>query len=193
MFFSSFLKDFKDFINKGNVVELAVGLILGDSFTQIVNTVVKNVFTPLISLTGEHNLQLHNRFLFLKKPGNCTKLSLNACYQLYPTPLDAENDNGIVLNYGVLIQSISNFLLVSLVLFSIVKLATKLKFNDDETNKKDCLFCFNSIDIRAKKCGFCNEYVEKVAIDVKIEDDTLKKMKNEVEDILKGDKVKVNE
>ena len=106
------IKEFKEFISRGNVMDLAVGVIIGGAFQAIINSLVKDIIMPVISLiTG--GIDFTNWFLSL----DGTK---------YETLEAAQEAGAATLNYGVFITAIINFLLMALVIFFIVKFMNKL-------------------------------------------------------------------
>lgn len=111
------LKEFRDFIAKGNVIDLAIGIIIGAAFTAIVNSLVKDILNPIIGLAGKANFD--NMFLVLKegtkRPGP------------YTTPADAQNAGAVVLMYGSFISNVINFLIIAFVVFMIVKAVKSVK------------------------------------------------------------------
>lgn len=99
-----FLSEFKEFAMKGNVLDMAIGVVIGASFSSIVSSLVNDIFMPLIAvLTGD--VQFSELKLVLKGTG----------------------DNAVTINYGSFIQNIVNFLFVALCLFLVVKTINKLK------------------------------------------------------------------
>jgi large conductance mechanosensitive channel len=114
------LKEFRDFIAKGNVLDLAVGIIIGAAFTAIVTSFVKDVLTPLVGIAGKANFE--NLFLVLKEgdtPGP------------YATPDLAQKAHAVTLNYGSFLNAVINFLLVAIVIFMIVKAANKVRKKEE--------------------------------------------------------------
>src|SRR5438105_2074036 len=110
------LKEFRDFIAKGNMLDLAVGIVIGVAFTAIVTSFVKDIVSPFIGLFGKANFD--NMFFVLKEgttPGP------------YTTPDLAAKAGAVTLNYGAFLTAVINFLIVALVIFMIVKAANKLK------------------------------------------------------------------
>jgi large conductance mechanosensitive channel len=106
------LDDFKAFILRGNVVDLAVGVIIGAAFTGIVGSLVKDIITPCIGLlTG--GVDFSNHFVTLKGP-------------VEPTLADAVKAGAVTLNYGVFLNAVINFLIVATAIFWLVRLITKL-------------------------------------------------------------------
>jgi large conductance mechanosensitive channel len=108
----SWLDDFKAFILRGNVVDLAVGVVIGAAFTGIVGSLVKDIITPLIGLiTG--GVDFSNHFLILKGTPAATLA-------------DAEKAGDVTVNYGVFLNTVFNFLIVATAIFIVVRLISKL-------------------------------------------------------------------
>jgi large conductance mechanosensitive channel len=106
------LDDFKSFIMRGNVVDLAVGVVIGVAFTGIVNSLVKDIITPLIGLiTG--GVDFSNHFITLKGPAE-------------PTLADAAKAGAVTINYGVFLNAVLNFLIVATAIFWMIRLVQKL-------------------------------------------------------------------
>lgn len=147
------IDDYKKFAIKGNVVDLAIGVAIGSAFTAIVNSIVTNFITPLISLFT-NRVDLGS--LFISLTGGS-----------YKTLEEAKAAGAIVMNYGAFVNSIINFLIVSIVLFIIFKYISKLRElgekGTEEAAKettKECPYCKSTINIYATKCAFCTSEVE---------------------------------
>ncbi len=137
------LKEFRDFAVKGNVVDLAIGVIIGASFGKIVTSFVSDIIMPPIGfLMG--NVNLADMFITLSK----TK---------YDTLEAAKTAGAVTINIGVFLSTIIDFLIVALVIFLIVKKINQLKRKPQpqEPNTKDCPYCLSSVPIKATKCAFC--------------------------------------
>ncbi len=135
-----FIKEFKEFISKGNVMDMAVGVIIGGAFTAIVNSLVGDIITPLISLlTGGMDF---------------SGLSIAL----------GSGDGAATLNYGAFITAIINFLIIALVIFLIIKAINNLSKKKDETpaepTTKICPRCCSEIDIKATKCPCCTADID---------------------------------
>lgn len=132
-----FFAEFKAFISRGNVMDMAVGVIIGGAFTAIVNSLVNDLINPLLGLIT----------------GGMDFSSLSIVFG------EAE------FKYGSFISAIISFLLIALVLFSIIKAMNKLHFKKKEeappapTTKK-CPFCKSEIDIEATRCPHCTSLLE---------------------------------
>lgn len=138
-------KEFKVFIMRGNVLDLAVGVIIGGAFGAIVNSLVKDVLMPPIGLIlGRVNFG----DLFL---------SLNG--QAYDSLTAAQDAGAPTLNYGLFIQAVINFLIFAFVIFLIVRTANQLQRPQPTPtatpSTKDCPYCLCSIPLKATRCPHC--------------------------------------
>jgi large conductance mechanosensitive channel len=140
-------KEFKEFAIKGNAIDLAVGVIIGAAFTGIINSLVKDIIMPPLSLlTG--GLDFSNKFMILRaaKDG-----SMN-----FNTPADAAKAGAITLNYGNFITLAINFLIVAGAVFLMVRAINRLKQpKHAEPVIKDCPACAMTIPIKATRCPHC--------------------------------------
>ena len=136
-----FLKEFKEFALKGNMIDLAVGMIIGAAFTALVNKLVSDLIMPLISLiTGK--IDFENMFIPLA--GQTTKVYSEAVEQ------------GAVLAYGSFITAVINFLLMAFVVFIFVKQMNKMKKEVPAApTDKECPYCKSMIPIEATRCPHC--------------------------------------
>ena len=146
------LKDFKAFITKGNVVEMAVGIIIGIAFGLIINSFVKDVIMPPIGLALGH-VDFQNLFAVLKEgttPGPYASLAA------------AQTAGAVTINYGAFINTLINFLIIALVLFFFVvrpiaqmNAKKKVEVPAAAPTTKDCPFCKTAIPIKATRCPNC--------------------------------------
>jgi large conductance mechanosensitive channel len=128
------LKEFKDFALKGNVLNLAVGVIIGAAFQGVVSSLTENILSPIIGLLMRQNF-------------DSLKLELL----------------GITLKYGAFITSVINFLIMAFVVFMIVKVMNQLLTLGQEKplpTKKRCAYCLSEIDIKATRCPACTSQLE---------------------------------
>ena len=159
--------DFKKFLNKGSIVDVAVGLILASAFGAVVNSFVDDILSPFIGLMASKNL--NNAYLPIKCPESlnisCTDIFLIT--KTYPT-LELAHGVGIVTwNYGNFIQNLINFMIKSGMLYLIIKgltVASMLRKKEKADTQKDCLYCLQRIHINACKCSFCGSVVDKVTL-----------------------------
>jgi large conductance mechanosensitive channel len=143
------LKEFKNFIMRGNVIDLAIGIIIGVAFSAIVNSFVNDIIMPPIGL-GLGKVDFSNLFAVLKQgstPG--PYLSLAA----------AKAAGAVTLNYGFFINTIISFLIISLVLFFIIKAMNKFK-KKDAVSVKSCPFCCSAINVKATRCPNCTSELD---------------------------------
>ena len=144
------LEDYKAFALKGNVLDLAIGVVLGSAFTNIVNTLVSALLTPIISLLTS-NVDLSTLFITLKGG-------------TFETLEQAKAAGAITLNYGEIINSVLNFVIVSIVLFILVKALTKANKKEkieNEVTTKECPYCLSTIPLHASRCPHCTSVLEK--------------------------------
>ncbi|MFA5015441.1 MAG: large conductance mechanosensitive channel protein MscL [Actinomycetota bacterium] len=140
------LKDFKEFIIRGNAVSMAVGVIFGIAFGIIINSLVNDILMPPIGfLLGK--VDFSNLFVVLKEGATSGPyLSLTA----------AKEAGAVTLNYGAFVNTIINFLIIALVLFFIIRAVNRLmKKKEVKPITKECPFCFTSIDLKATRCPNC--------------------------------------
>ncbi len=148
-------EEFKTFAIKGNAVDLAVGVIIGAAFGAIVNSLVKDVVLPPISvLTG--GLDFSNKFLILRaaKDGSTA----------FNTPADAAKAGAITWNYGNFITFVINFLIVAVAIFLVIRIINQLRHPAEEpVETKNCPACAMKIPIRATRCPYCTSELSEAA------------------------------
>lgn len=145
------LKEFKNFAVKGNVVDMAVGVVIGGAFGKIVTSLVNDLIMPLIgTLTG--GMDFTNKFVSLD--GNN-----------YLTLAEAQEARAATLNYGTFITSIIDFLIIAFSIFIVIKQLNKLKKKEvvveAEPTTKTCPFCITEISIEATRCPHCTSVLDK--------------------------------
>jgi len=136
----NFVEEFKKFIARGSVMDMAVGVIIGGAFTAIVNSLVNDVMMPVLSLiTGGLDF---------------SKL----CIVL------GEGEGAATLNYGAFIAAIINFLLIALVIFMLIKTINKFTKKKEEApapvTTKDCPYCKEKVALEATRCPHCTSELE---------------------------------
>ena len=137
------VSEFKEFIMRGNVMDMAVGVIVGGAFNTIVQSLVNDIIMPVISLaTGK--IDFSNLFI-----------SLNG--EKYASLAAAQEAGASVFAYGNVIQNILQFLIVAFALFAVIKGMNKLRRPAPEAapTTKICPFCKNEVPIEATRCGHC--------------------------------------
>jgi large conductance mechanosensitive channel len=148
----SIAKEFRDFIARGNVIDLAVGVIIGAAFTKIVTSLVEGILMPFVGLfTGR--IDFAGMFYVLDKSKGI------------PTSLTEAKEKAIpVVAYGQFINDIIGFLIVALVIFIIVKRVNRLWSDEpaesEETTTKNCPFCVSAIPVKATRCPQCTSELQ---------------------------------
>ena len=146
------IKDFKAFIMRGNVVDLAVGIVIGVAFGAIVSSFVKDVIMPPIGL-ALGNVDFNNLFVILKQGTEAGP---------YPSLAAAQEAGAVSINYGVFINTIVNFIILAAVVFffvvrPIAKMHTRQKAAEvaPAPSTKECPYCHTNIPIKATRCPNC--------------------------------------
>ena len=140
------LEEFKKFAMRGNVVDMAVGIIIGAAFGTIVKSLVDDVIMPPIGMVLG-NVDFANLFLVLKEGA--------AAAAPYASLDAAKKAGAVTLNYGVFINSVVSFTIVAFAVFMLVRTMNKLEKHEEapaEPTTKDCPFCFTAIPIKATRC-----------------------------------------
>lgn len=143
------IKEFRDFIARGNVIDLAIAVIIGAAFGKIVTSLVEGVIMPPIGLLLG-GVDFANLFIDLsgERP-----LSL----------ADAQLKGLPVIAYGQFINDVIGFLIIAMVVFLIVKAINRLKRQEVEVLTKDCSYCFSAIHLEATRCSACSSQIELVS------------------------------
>lgn len=140
------LKEFKKFALRGNMMDLAVGVIIGGAFNSLVTSLVNDIIMPFLSLfTGK--LDFSNWFIALDG-------------KHYDTLAAAQEAGTATLNFGTFLSGVLNFLIMAFVVFMLVKGMNKLARHDQPApppapTTKKCPYCMSEIDIKATKCPHC--------------------------------------
>ena len=143
------LKEFKEFIMRGNVLDLAVGVIIGAAFGKIVSSFVGDVLMPPLGLIlGKVNMA--DLFIDLSGKG-------------YPTLAAAKAAGAATLNYGLFLNAIVDFVIVAFVIFLVIRAANSMKRKEPVVaaapTTKDCKFCCTAIPIAATRCPACTSTI----------------------------------
>jgi len=152
------LEELKNFAVKGNVMDMAVGIIIGAAFGKIVDSMVKDVIMPPIGwLMGK--VDFSNLYWTLPNE--------NGEFVHYPSLEAAQAAGAVTVNYGVFINTLISFVIVVLAVFILVKGINKLKSlaeketaAQEEATTKTCPKCFSTVNIKATKCPFCTSDIE---------------------------------
>lgn len=149
------LKEFKEFVSRGNVIDMAVGIIIGASFSSIVNSLVKDIIMPPIGwIMG--NVDFSGKYL-LVGPGKEVPPP-------YLTLADAQAAGAVTINYGMFINSIINFLIVAVAIFMMIKVFNRLQrlrpSEPAEPTTKACPYCAMNIPVSATRCPNCTSDIK---------------------------------
>jgi large conductance mechanosensitive channel len=143
------LKEFKEFAMRGNVVDMAVGIIIGAAFGSIVKSLVADVIMPPIGLLLG-NVDFSNLFSVIKQ---------GSVAGPFATVADAQKAGAVTINYGMFINTIISFLIVAFAVFLLIRGINSLKRKEEappeEPTTKECPHCFSEISIKATRCAFC--------------------------------------
>jgi large conductance mechanosensitive channel len=141
------LKEFKDFAMKGNVLDMAIGVIIGGAFGKIVSSLVSDVLMPPIGL--------------LMGKVDFSSLFLNLSGTPQPSLTAAKAAGAPTINYGVFLQATFDFIIIAFVIFIFVKQVNRLKKPEPTAapTTKDCPQCLSTIPIKATKCAHCTSNV----------------------------------
>ena len=144
------LKEFKEFAMRGNVVDMAVGIIIGAAFGTIVNSLVADVIMPPIGLLLG-NIDFSNLFVVLKEGAKGAGP--------YESLAAAKAAGAVTINYGFFINTIISFLVVAFAVFLLIRGINKMKRQEAAPpavpTTKDCPYCLSTIPIKATRCGHC--------------------------------------
>jgi large conductance mechanosensitive channel len=145
------LKEFKEFAMKGNVLDMATGIIIGAAFGTIVKSLVADVIMPPIGLLLG-NVDFSSLYILLKDGAKVAGP--------YASLADAQTAGAVTLNYGIFINSVVSFLIVAFSVFMVVKSINQLKRKEEEIppeapTTKNCPYCYTVISIQATKCPAC--------------------------------------
>jgi large conductance mechanosensitive channel len=148
------LKDFKEFAMRGNVVDMAVGIIIGGAFGTIVKSLVSDVIMPPIGwLLG--NVDFSNLFLTIAAGDPAGP---------YATLADAQGAGAVTVNYGMFFDSVVSFLIVAFAVFLLVRGINTMKRKEEAAppppDKKDCPHCFSTVPMKATRCPNCTSEIK---------------------------------
>lgn len=144
------LKEFKEFAMRGNVVDMAVGIVIGGAFGTIIKSFVSDIIMPPIGLLIG-NVDFSNIFSVLKEGAEVAGpyASLEA----------AQAAGAVTLNWGVFADTVINFIIIAFAIFMVIRQMNRLKRKEEappaEPTTKDCPFCLSSVPIKATRCAQC--------------------------------------
>jgi large conductance mechanosensitive channel len=144
-------KEFKEFVMRGNVMDLAIGIIIGAAFGKIVTSFVSDVLMPPIGL--------------LLGNVDFTNLFINLSGTRYDTLKAAKDAGAATINYGVFLGTIVDFLIVAFVIFLVIRQINRLKRPaDGSPATQDCPFCLSGIPVKASRCPHCTSELKTAAV-----------------------------
>lgn len=137
------LKEFKEFAIRGNVMDMAVGIIIGAAFGKIVTSFVKDIIMPPIGL--------------LMGGVDFSNLFINLSSTSYATLAEAQKAGAATINYGAFINTVIDFVIIAFAIFLVIKQMNRLKKEPSpaDPTTKQCPACLSTIPINAKKCAHC--------------------------------------
>jgi len=143
---SKVLNEFKTFIMRGNVVDMAIGLSVGVAFTTVVKSLVDDIIMPPIGvLVGQVDFSQ----LFISLSG-----------EHFATLKDAQNAGAATMNVGLFINALINFLIVGIVIFFLIKALNRIEPPPPPPATKDCPFCLSKVPDQATRCPHCTSQLE---------------------------------
>jgi large conductance mechanosensitive channel len=146
-------QEFKEFAVKGSVIDLAIGIIIGSAFGNLVKSLVDDVIMPPIGLLL-NGVDFSNIFLILKE---------GASPKPYPSLSMAQETGAVTLNIGIFINTLISFLIVTFVVFILVKAVNRIRAEGEEEPKppttKKCPYCFSEVPIEAVRCPNCTSEI----------------------------------
>jgi large conductance mechanosensitive channel len=147
-------KEFREFALRGNVVDMAVGIIIGAAFGTIVKSLVDDVIMPPVGLVLG-GVDFADFFVLLKagSPGGP-----------YASLADAQAAAAVTVNYGVFVNAVISFLVVAAVLFFLIRMMNRIRREEKvpaEPTTRECPFCLSPIPIKASRCAFCTSELPK--------------------------------
>jgi large conductance mechanosensitive channel len=143
------LKEFKEFALRGNVVDMAIGIVIGAAFGTIVTSLVDDIITPPIGLLLGR-VDFSNLYVLLKAGDPAPP---------YASLADAQAAGAVTINYGLFISTVIGFLIVAFVVFLIIRGINRIRREEEappeEPTTKECPYCFSEISIQATRCAYC--------------------------------------
>jgi len=139
-------KEFRDFIMRGNILDLAVGIVLGVAFGTVIASFVNDILMPPIGL--------------LLGGVDFTNLFITLSGERYPTLEAAKAAGAATINYGVFINTVIYFIIVAFVIFLVVRQVNRMR-RPAEPGTRECPFCFSPISVRATRCPNCTSALQR--------------------------------
>ena len=147
----NFLSSFKEFAVRGNLIDMAIGIVIGGAFATIAKSLVNDIIMPPVGLVLG-GVDFQDLFWILDNSGPYKSLEL------------AQEAGAPTINYGLFINNVLAFLVVALAMFAIVRTVNRLKDLEEEEpsapTKRNCPFCFSTISVKASRCPQCTSQIE---------------------------------
>lgn len=146
-------KEFREFIMRGNVVDMAVGIVIGAAFGAIVKSLVSDLLMPPIGLLlGK--VDFSNLFVLLKE---------GQVAGPYASLADAQKVGAVTVNYGLFINSLISFLIVAFAVFMVIRAINRMRRQEEapaEPATKECPFCLSAVPVKAVRCPHCTSELQ---------------------------------
>jgi len=143
-------KEFKEFAMRGNMIDLAVGIIIGAAFTTVVNSLVNDILMPPLGMIIG-NVDFSNLYISLDS-------------QTYPSLAAAQVAGAATINYGLFINNIINFLIVAFAVFLLIRGINRMSRKSQEVKAapttKECPYCISTIPLNATRCPSCTSQLD---------------------------------
>ncbi len=148
------LKEFREFALQGNVVDMAIGIIIGAAFGVIVNSLVNDIIMPPIGLLLG-GVDFSNLYILLEEGDPAGP---------YASLADAQAAGAVTINYGVFINSVISFLIVAFVVFLLIRAINRMRREEEtpeeEPTTRECPYCLSEIPLAATRCAYCTSQLQ---------------------------------
>lgn len=142
------LREFKEFAVKGNIIDLAIGVIIGGAFGKVVTSLVNDIIMPPLGL--------------IIGGVDFTNLFINLGQVDYSSLAEAQQAGAATLNYGLFLNNVINFLIIAFSIFMVIRQLNRFKKKQEvaPVTTKECPYCLSSIPLKASRCGHCTSHLE---------------------------------
>lgn len=146
----SMLKEFREFAMRGNVLDMAIGIIIGTAFGKIITSLVNDILMPPVGV--------------LMGKVDFTNLFVNISPQRYQRLADAKSAGAATINYGLFLNTIIDFIIVAFVIFLLIRQVNRFKKKEEPAAPvtKDCPFCLSAVPVKAIRCPHCTSDLKSV-------------------------------
>jgi large conductance mechanosensitive channel len=150
-------KEFREFAMRGNVIDMAVGIIIGGAFGTIVKSMVDDIIMPPIGM-ALGKVDFANLFVVLRDGAKAAAP--------YASVADAKAAGAVTINYGLFVNAIVSFVIVAFCVFLVIRAMNRLKREEEtpsvEPTTRDCPFCLSAIPVKASRCPHCTSEIKPV-------------------------------